>query len=476
MREKLAPVWLLSKRELTDQFRDWRILMPLMILTFTFPPLMYAFAGEAVSFANKYGGELIVDRLVPFSILIIGFFPVTVSLVVALESFVGEKERGTIEPLLGTPFWDWQLYLGKLLVGIIFPLGASYLSIGIYLLMVSHQDLTLPSYNLLFQLFMLTAAHAFLMVSAAIAISTQSTSVKAANLLASFIVIPVAILIQGESVLIFWGNDHLLWLAVVSVLVLAALLIRVGLAHFQREYLLGREIDSFNVKWMKKNFISSFIGDVTSLGEWYRVQVKGTLRKFKTSLLLIALITVFGSVGSYRLVSSLVPMDVEQYSSEEVDVRLSELKSAAGLPTDDVEITFGFVLKHNLQAVLLMLLFGVLSFGILGEFAFVVNVGVLGGLFAALQAFGLPVLQMFLAGILPHGIFEIPALMLAGAGILYFGAAMVTPNPTRTMGEVFIRALADWFTIGVGLVLPLLVLAALVEVYVTPKILLQVVQ
>jgi hypothetical protein len=84
------------------------------------------------------------------------------------------------------------------------------------------------------------------MVSAAIVISVQSTSVKAANLLASFVVIPVAILMQGESALLFWGNSQVLWLAVVGVLILAGLLIRVGLSHFQREYLLGREIDVLN--------------------------------------------------------------------------------------------------------------------------------------------------------------------------------------------------------------------------------------
>ncbi len=133
MKEKLKPVWLIAQRELKDQFRDWRILLPLIVLTLLFPPLMNIVAGEAVSFANQYGGDLIIDRLVPFSILIIGFFPVTVALVVALESFVGEKERGTIEPLLGTPFQDWQLYFGKLLVGIFFPLVASYLAIALYL-------------------------------------------------------------------------------------------------------------------------------------------------------------------------------------------------------------------------------------------------------------------------------------------------------------------------------------------------------
>ncbi|NQU29293.1 MAG: stage II sporulation protein M, partial [Anaerolineae bacterium] len=461
---------------LRDQFGDWRILLPLIVLTLLFPPLMNEGAGAAVSFMNNYGGDLILDRLVPFSILIIGFFPVTVSLVVALESFVGEKERGTIEPLLGTPFLDWQLYLGKLLVGIFFPLAASYLAIGLYLFMVSKQDLALPPVHQLVQLLTLTAAHAVLMVSGAIAISTQSTSVRAANLLASFIVMPVAFLIQGESVLLFWGNDQVLWLAVIAVLILAALLIRVGLAHFQREYLLGREIDSFKFKWIWQTFKGAFIGESYSPFKWYQVQVVGMLRKLKRPLLLIVVITIFGSIASYQWTTSMIPADFSAVTQEDIDEALDQFQFAAGLPSDDVDISFGFIFFHNIQAVLMMLFFGLFSFGVLGELAFSVNIGVLGGLMAVLNALGLPVWTLFTAGILPHGVFEIPAIIFAGAGILYFGAIMVTPDPTKTMGEVFIHAVADWFKIGVGVIFPLLLIAALIETYITPKILLSIMQ
>ena len=138
MRHELRMVWLVAGRELRDQFRDWRILSPLIILTLAFPFLMNEVAHEAVDFFAKYGTNLIADRLVPFSVLIIGFFPITISLVVALESFVGEKERGTIEPLLSSPMKDWHLYFGKVLVGILTPLVASYSSIALYLWMVSH--------------------------------------------------------------------------------------------------------------------------------------------------------------------------------------------------------------------------------------------------------------------------------------------------------------------------------------------------
>lgn len=476
MKEKLTPVWLLARRELKDQFRDWRIVFPLIVLTLFFPPLMNATAGYAVDFANKYGGELILDRLVPFSILIIGFFPVTISLVVALESFVGEKERGTIEPLLSTPFLDWQLYLGKLLVGIFFPLIASYTAMIIYLFMVRHQDLSLPPTVLMLQLFSLTAAHAFLMVSGAIAISTQSTTVRAANLLASFIVMPVAFLIQGETALIFWGNEHIIWLAIIAVLVLAALLSRVGLAHFQREYLLGREVDTLNLQWVWKTFWQGFLGEARSPRQWYQRQIGGVLRKLKTSLLLIVLVTVVGSVSSYYWTASIIPPEFSEITEEEIDQVLEDFQIAAGLPSSETEISFRFIFLHNIQAVLLMLFFGLVSFGILGGLAFVVNIGVLGAFFAVLETLGMPALPMFLAGILPHGAFEIPAIIFAGASILYFGALLVTPNPTKTIGEVFILTLADWAKIVVGIILPLLLVAALIETYITPQILMSVLQ
>ena len=49
------------------------------------------------------------------------------------------------------------------------------------------------------------------MVSGAVVVSTQTTSVRAANLLASFIVVPMALLIQGESIVMFWARYDILW-------------------------------------------------------------------------------------------------------------------------------------------------------------------------------------------------------------------------------------------------------------------------
>src|SRR5205085_6178543 len=132
-RRSIGGAMLITRREVRDQFRDWRIIAPVVILTLFFPLLMNFTAGQAVGFVQRYGAPVIGQRLIPFLLMIVGFFPISVSLVIALESFVGEKERHSLEPLLSSPLSDTQLYVGKTIAAMLPPLMASYLGITVYL-------------------------------------------------------------------------------------------------------------------------------------------------------------------------------------------------------------------------------------------------------------------------------------------------------------------------------------------------------
>jgi uncharacterized membrane protein SpoIIM required for sporulation/ABC-type transport system involved in multi-copper enzyme maturation permease subunit len=472
MWDSLSPVWLVARRELRDQFRDWRVLAPLVILTVCFPILMNEFARAAVDFINQFNANLVLDRLVPFSVLIIGFFPITISLVVALESFVGEKERGTIEPLLSTPLDNWQMYFGKLLVGILTPLAASYISISFYMLMVSHQKLNMPPWHVILQLILLTTAHAILMVSAAIVISVQSTSVKAANLMASFIVIPVAILMQGESVLLFWGNQEVLWLAVAAVMILAWLLIRVGIAHFQREYLLGREIDVINFRWIWRRFWSYFSAGAHSLLDWYAKAVIPALGRLLRPMVLMLVIAAIGIAMGYDWSLHNIPAMLEKAGPEEVARLTAHARQSPELTDFADRISAPALFMHNSRVVLGILMAGLFSFSVLGILVYLMNIALLGGVFGLFQLLGLSPWPLFLAGVVPHGVFEIPALMLASAAVLRIGVVLVTPQTGKSIGEVILELLAGWTIVFIGVVIPLLAIAATIEAYVTPGILL----
>jgi uncharacterized membrane protein SpoIIM required for sporulation len=466
-----APVWLVTKRELRDQLRDWRILFPLIVLTLLFPLLMNEVARSAVEFVGRYGGTLLVDRLVPFSVLIIGFFPITISLVVALESFVGEKERGTIEPLLSTPLKDWHMYVGKLLIGVLTPLLASLLGISLYLIIVSRQQIQMPELSVMIQLFALTIGHAVLMVSAAIVISVQSTSVKAANLLASFIVIPVAILMQGESALLFWGNNQVLWLAVAGVLILAGLLIRVGLSHFQREYLLGREIDVLNVRWAWHTFWGYFKGEASSFWEWYRLEVRTALRQLWIPVGVLVLLAAITLWSGFHWTVINIPELVDMTSPVAVEKLSNQFDRTTTLSGFGQNLSAPFIFSHNVRAVSIILLAGLVSFSVLGMLVYLVNLTAVGALLGVFQLLGYSPLTLTINGLLPHGIFEVPALILASAAMLRIGVVLVTPQMGRSLGEVVLELLADWTKVAIGVVVPLLLIASIIETYITPVLL-----
>jgi uncharacterized membrane protein SpoIIM required for sporulation len=463
---ELRLVWLVARRELRDQLRDWRIIIPMVILTVGLPFLANVGAQAAMNFAETYGTPLIAERLVPFFLLVVGFFPITVSLVIALEAFVGEKERGTIEPLLVSPLKDWQIYTGKLLAGTVAPLVTSYLGITVYLIGLAIQGIPFPDPNRMAQTIILTTVQGFLMVSGAILISTQSTSVRAASLMSSFIVIPMALLIQGEAVMLFWGNDQVLWLAVTGVTVLTILLARVGIAHFQREALLGREIDILNLRWIGRVFWKAFSGGAKTPWGWYKNALRDTLRRQAPASWLTLLVGVASAIGGYLWIRANLASVPQEIFSELGNV----LPTGVDMPSLG-GISFTYILGHNLQAVIIISLLGLASFGTLGSLMFSLNSAIVGVVLAVTGMLGLEPWRVAVFGILPHGIFELSALILASAAVLYGAVCLVTPRPQRSLGEVVIEGIADWTRVFLGVVVPLLIVAAAVEAWVTPVLL-----
>ena len=465
MPDALRPAWVIVRREVRDQFRDWRIIFPIIGLTLVFPFIMNWTAQQMLDFTRQYGATIIADRMVPFLLMVVGFFPISVSLVIALESFVGEKERNSIEPLLNTPLKDWQLYLGKLISSTIPPLISSYLGMAVYLAGLVLKQIALPDVVMLLQIVMLTTVQAVMMVAGAVVVSTQATSVRAANLLSSFIVIPVAFLIQWEALVMFWGNQDTLWWVLIGVLALSILLIRVGLAHFQREELLGREIDVLKIRWAWGIFKSAFTGGACSLPDWYRRVLGATLRRLVLPVLLVAGLAVAGLLVGMSQVQRF-PLLIDPSRLQDAGSSLKKLLEV--WPLFRIESVW-MVWWQNVRVLILAMVLGVFTFGVMGVIPLLGTMGVTGYLLALLTNNGLNS-AMMIGLLLPHGILEIPAAILATAAVLEAGAILATPTPNKTIGEVWLATLADWAKVMVGVVIPLLVVAAAIEVWITPRI------
>ena len=78
MLDSLRMALVISRREIRDQFRDWRIIFPVAALTLIFPALMNFTARQAVNFVQRYNAPLVAERMIPFLLMVVGFFPLSV--------------------------------------------------------------------------------------------------------------------------------------------------------------------------------------------------------------------------------------------------------------------------------------------------------------------------------------------------------------------------------------------------------------
>lgn len=470
-RETIRNAMIVTRRELRDSFRDWRIMAPIFLLTLAFPALAQNLTGLATNFFVQNGAEPLMDNFLPLLPMVVGFFPVSISLVIALETFVGEKERRSLEPLLSTPLTNLELYLGKTFAATIPPLLGSYTGMAIYILsLVTGEQQWRPSAELIIQIMLLTTGQALVMVTGAVVVSSQTTSTRAANLLASFIIIPTSLLVLLESLIMVTNQRYVLWFIFGALLVADAMLFSMGARIFNREELLGRAIDQINLRWAGRIFWAHFKGGekVTNLAQWYRLSVLPTLKNLRSPALVvgIAMLALFIGGMVFAQVRSDLQLPVEMMTDR--SQTLSDMRAAFELGNG---LGFRFILGQNLRVLLASTILGVFSFGVMSIFFAALPFSILGFLFAqpVMAALGV---GTFLAALVPHSIIEIPAIIIGAAAATRLGAIITRPPDGKGVWEAWLGALGDWAKVFVGVVIPMLIVSALIEVYVTPRIVL----
>ena len=479
-RSSLAMAFIITRRELHDSLRDWRILTPIIILTLLFPFLMDFTSRWATNWVSQFTDPILVERLNPFLLMVVGFFPISFSLIIALESFVGEKERNSLEPILSTPVTDLELYLGKMLSSLLLPLLAAYLGIIVFLLArLLIAPRWIPPLDLAVLMFMLTTAEALVMVSGAVVVSSQTTSVRAANLLASFIIIPMALLVQAESLIMFYANYTALWWVVIGLLVVNLILVRMGIRIFNREEILSRETDEFSLRTVWRDFKGYFLRPPElaacrsdglaarfSLIRFYRHDIPLLIRQQALPLAVILVVTaaamVLGaySARQYPLPAAALPLDkisVETFSNVQRVQLLTRIDTS-------------FIFFNNLRVVVLGGLISVFTLFVVAVFWSFINMGLVSFILAQVVLLGHNPWLFTAAFLLPHGIFEIPALLLGMAFAVRIGAGLVSPPTGLDLGQGLLLTSANFIKVLIFLVIPLLLLAAFIEANITPLV------
>lgn len=486
-RQSIRLIATLVSREVRDTLRDWRIVTPIFILTVFFPALMSFVADLALDWVASYGASVVGDRLLPFLLMVVGFFPISFSLVIALETFVGEKERRSLEPLLATPLTDAQLYMGKMLAAMLPPLLAAYLGIVVYLLGLYFFKGWTPPFVLIVLMFLLTTAEGLVMVSGAVVVSSQTTSVRAANLLASFIIIPMTLLLQGEAMIMFWANYGVLWWIVLFLVIVDIVLIRIGIQTFSREELLGQEIDELNLRSIWRTFRahmrwtpwwsssrtrrpSALVRWMAALGGFCRYEIPAILRRSRPALLVAVVGLLLSGIVGYGMATRYpLPPGVLQLDQISIET-FSEFPANGLLP----QFSAWGIWTNNVRALLLATALAVFSFGVGAIVLLMAPMAIIFFFTAQVAQMGYSPVLFLVAFVLPHGMFELPAAILATALAVRIGAAVMARPRGMSVSDGWLRALADFVKGFIALVLPLLAIAAVLEVYVTPWIVVRV--
>ncbi len=185
--------------------------------------------------------ELILNKIMPIFFLMI---PIMASSVMAASSFVGEKEKHTLETLLYSPLTLKQLFHAKILSSLVVGIGVSYFAFAVMLLVVEAELLTLtgtmllPDAGWLVVLLLIAPALSLAAIAITVRSSARAQSTEESQQRAVLLLFPLLALIIGQ----FGGMlliDAWLLLGLGAILVVVdVLLMRGAAAKFTCETLL----------------------------------------------------------------------------------------------------------------------------------------------------------------------------------------------------------------------------------------------
>ena len=198
---------------------------------------------------------------------------------------------------------------------------------------------------------------------------------------------------------------------------------------------------------------------------WIRRQYRESGRFLREEVLKLFLVLCAAFVALTALSGTVLAVNGDSLNA--FVQQIAEMFEEKGL-FENGGISFPKLLLKNLWAAVFSIALGCIPFLFLPALPFFSNAAVLGAMAALYQSTGIG-LPAFALGVLPHGILELPALILSFSLGLYL-CWTLTVKLTLHRQRSFKRALINVGRVYVLVILPLLVVAALIETYLTPML------
>lgn len=185
--------------------------------------------------------SLILNQIMPSFFLII---PIMASSVMAASSFVGEKEKHTLETLLYSPLSQGQLFQSKILAGFSVGMMISFSSFAAMLLVMELEsffltgNLLLPAASWLAIMLLIAPAISLVAIAVTVRSSAKAQTIEEAQQRAVFLIFPILALLIGQFTGIILISAGLPWGVGIVLAALAILLVKRAAGNFTYEKLL----------------------------------------------------------------------------------------------------------------------------------------------------------------------------------------------------------------------------------------------
>ena len=257
-------VWAIVAKDVTAIRRSKAVVIPMLLvptLLMIVLPLVIGYAARTASpglgaapFLNSVPRQLAepIEALPPEAqllTLVLGFLlaplfmivPLMVSAVIAADAFAGEKERRTMETLLHLPISDRDLFIAKLLTGMLPAIVVSwggFFAFSVVANAVSWgrvDGLLVPNRLWLVMIFWVAPAVALLGLGVMVRVSARSRTSQEANQLGGAVILPLIFIAVGQSTGVLLVSLQLAFGIGAAIWLVAITLVWRGAARFSRD-------------------------------------------------------------------------------------------------------------------------------------------------------------------------------------------------------------------------------------------------
>ena len=213
----LAGTWVVMRRELRALLLDRRSVTMMVIFGLALPIVI---ASGAVG--SKGSPKVVIGILTEVLV-----FPYIAGLQAALTAFVGEREYGTLGPLLATPLANVSIIGGKLLGAAFIPgLATSAIGFTAFVARLHGQagdPFRVVSHGTLIEIIALSLVAGFAMVALGLLLGSKAKSVRGAQGITAVVVFPMIVGLQLLAQTVLEHSPTFGWSLLVGVVVLIVL-------------------------------------------------------------------------------------------------------------------------------------------------------------------------------------------------------------------------------------------------------------